>query len=64
MQGFGNFREILMSLDLEGIPKLLYHGTEGDYHVIVMDLLGPNLDDLMSYCEPGLSHKSVIMIIE
>lgn len=48
----------------EGIPKLLYHGTEGDYHVIVMELLGPNLDDLMSYCDGGLSLKSVIMIIE
>jgi hypothetical protein len=50
--------------NIEGIPKLLYYGTEGDYHVIVMELLGPNLDDLMSYCDGGLSLKSVIMIIE
>jgi hypothetical protein len=31
---------------------------------MVMELLGPNLDDLMSYCEPGLSMKSVIMIAD
>jgi hypothetical protein len=64
MQGFGKFFILLIKRNIEGIPKLLYHGTEGDYHVIVMELLGPNLDDLMSYCDGGLSLKSVIMIIE
>ena len=54
----------LCNFDADGIPKLLYNGTEGDYNVIVMELLGPNLDDLMSYCEPGLSIKSVIMIAD
>ena len=54
----------MISSITEGIPKLLYNGTEGDYHVIVMELLGPNLDDLMSYCDAGLSLKAVIMIIE
>ena len=47
---------------LEGIPKLLYCGTEGDYNVVVIELLGPNLEDLMNYCEWTLSLKSVLMI--
>jgi hypothetical protein len=64
MQGFGKFLFFFNERCVEGIPKLLYYGTEGDYHVIVMELLGPNLDDLMSYCDGGLSLKSVIMIIE
>ena len=64
MQGFGKFYNFVKEIYIEGIPKLLYYGTEGDYHVIVMELLGPNLDDLMSYCDGGLSLKSVIMIIE
>lgn len=49
---------------VDGIPRLLYHGTEGDYNVIVMDLLGPNLDDLMSYCDGEISLKSVILIAD
>jgi len=29
----------------------LYHfGTEGDYNVLVIELLGPNLEDLINYC--------------
>lgn len=36
---------------IEGIPKLFYFGTEGDYNVLVIELLGPNLEDLLSYCE-------------
>ncbi len=62
MQGYG--KSILIKLILEGIPKLLYFGTEGDYHVMVMDLLGPNLDDLMTYCEGNLSLKTVIMVAD
>jgi len=31
---------ILNKIHLDGIPKLHYFGTEGDYHVLVMELLG------------------------
>jgi hypothetical protein len=29
----------------------MYHyGVEGDYNVLVMDLLGPSIEDLFEYC--------------
>ena len=39
-----------------------YFGTEGEYHVMVMDLLGPSLEDLFNYCNRKLSLKSVLML--
>ena len=29
-----------------GMPKVHWYGVEGDYTVMVMDLLGPSLEDL------------------
>jgi len=46
----------------DGIPKLLHCGTEGDYNVLVLELLGPNLEDILNYCDHKLSLKTVIML--
>lgn len=51
-------------IHLDGIPKLHYFGTEGDYHVLVMELLGQTLEELMSYCEHTIALKSVILIAD
>jgi len=32
-----------------GIPPVRWFGKEGDYNVLVMDLLGPSLEDLFNY---------------
>jgi len=34
-----------------GIPYIYYFAQEGDYNVLVMDLLGPSLEDLFSLCK-------------
>ena len=31
----------------QGIPEILWVGTEGDSNVMIMDLLGPSLEDLV-----------------
>lgn len=48
----------------DGIPKVRWYGAEGDYNVLVMDLLGRSLEDLFNYCSRKLSLKSVLMLAE
>ena len=45
-----------------GIPNMYYYGTISDYNVLVMDLLGPSLEDLYEYCRKKFSHKTVLML--
>ncbi|GFS43850.1 casein kinase 1 [Actinidia rufa] len=33
-----------------GIPNVRWFGTEGEYNVLAMDLLGPSLEDLFNFC--------------
>ena len=47
-----------------GIPNIHWYGVEGDYNVMVMELLGPSLEDLLQYCKPSLSVKSVLMLAD
>jgi casein kinase 1 len=47
-----------------GIPNIHWYGVEGDYNVMVMELLGPSLEDLLQYCKPSLSVKTVLMLAD
>lgn len=47
-----------------GIPNARWFGVEGDYNVLVMDLLGPSLEDLFNFCSRKLSLKTVLMLAD
>ncbi|KAG6481133.1 hypothetical protein ZIOFF_057728 [Zingiber officinale] len=47
-----------------GVPNVRWFGIEGDYNVLVMDLLGPSLEDLFNFCSRKLSLKTVLMLAD
>jgi serine/threonine protein kinase len=46
------------------IPSLYWCGPEGDFNVLIMDLLGPSLGDMLQKCGGKFSLKTVLMLAE
>ena len=47
-----------------GFPSLKWYGVEGDYNVMVIDMLGKSLEDLLVACGHRFSLKTVLMIAD
>ena len=47
-----------------GIPSIKWCGTEGDYNVLVMELLGPSLEDLFNFCSRKFTLKTVLLLAD
>ncbi|KAF1885598.1 hypothetical protein Lal_00039443 [Lupinus albus] len=58
--GSGSFGEIYIG----GIPSLKWCGSDGDNNVLVIEILGPSLEDLFYYCGKKFSLKTVLMLAD
>ncbi|KAG0764980.1 hypothetical protein G6F33_002109 [Rhizopus arrhizus] len=56
------YRTYKVLAGLPGIPGAYYFGQEGLHSILVIDLLGPSLEDLFDMCSRKFSIKTVAML--
>jgi len=68
LKGKSMFTTVLHNTLIACVPSLYYVGTDTSmgenkhFHVMVMDLLGPSLEDLFQACKRQFDLKTVLMI--
>ena len=44
------------------MPKFIWSGIEGEYCILVMQILGPNLRQLFEFCNEKFEMKTILWI--
>ena len=47
-----------------GIPKVFGYYHEGEFNVMIMQLLGKNLEQLFEICEKKFTMKTILMLAD
>ena len=47
-----------------GIRNVKWFGREGDFNIMVSDILGPSLEDLFNFCSRKFTLKTVLMVAD
>ncbi|KAK2749623.1 casein kinase I [Myotisia sp. PD_48] len=56
------YRTYKILVGCPGIPNVYYFGQEGLHNILVIDLLGPSLEDLFDHCNRKFTVKTVVMV--
>ncbi|KAL0942207.1 casein kinase i [Colletotrichum truncatum] len=56
------YRTYKILVGCPGIPNVYYFGQEGLHNILVIDLLGPSLEDLFDHCGRRFTIKTVVMV--
>ncbi len=56
------YRTYMHLIGIKGIPTAYYFGQEGLHNILVIDLLGPSLEDLFDWCGRKFSVKTVVQV--
>ena len=47
---------------IKGFPSLIHYGNENKVNYLVMEMLGPSLEDLFVICKKSFSLKTILML--
>lgn len=47
-----------------GVPWIMWSGKQGDFNVMIIDLLGPSLEDLFKMCNRHFTLKTVLLLTD
>ena len=45
-----------------GFGNIYFYGSEGDFNVMVIEMLGPSLEDLFGFCDKHFTIKTICML--